>query len=57
MTLFLWVLIALLALSVVGKLVWLATGHMPPRNPRAEAFDVLVNAALIAWAVALLVKA
>jgi hypothetical protein len=56
MGLFLWVLIALLALASIGKLIWLAKGDLPRRNPRQEACDVFINAALIAWAVYLLAK-
>jgi hypothetical protein len=54
---FLWTLIALLALSGAGKLIWLATGIFPPRKPWQEAVDVAINSALIAWAVVLLVRA
>jgi len=57
MTAFLWTLIVLTALSCVGKLYWLATGTMPPRNPGVEALDVFINACMIVWAVVLLVRA
>lgn len=54
---FLWTLIALLALSSIGKLVMLAKGDMPRRTPIAEAFDVACNAALLVWAAVLLADA
>lgn len=57
MTLFLWTLIALLALSILGKLAWLATGKFPQRRPGAEALDVCCNTALIVWAAVLLAGA
>jgi hypothetical protein len=56
MTLFLWVLIVLATLSCIGKVIWLANGELPRRQPASEAIDVVVNAALVVWAVALLVR-
>jgi hypothetical protein len=52
---FLWVVIALLGLSAIGKLVWLAKGRFPLRDPVSEAMDVVINGALIVWGVVLLI--
>mgnify|MGYP000449859617 CR=1 FL=1 len=54
MRLFLWVLIGLLASTVIAKLKMLASGVMEPRKPRMEAIDVALNGALLAWAAFLL---
>ena len=54
MKIFLWTLIALLALTCASKLVMLATGKMAPRTPGMEALDVLLNGALLTWAAVLL---
>ena len=54
MTAFLWFFIVMTALSVVGKLRWLATGDFPRRTAKEQAFDVFAQSALIAWAVWLL---
>ena len=54
MTMFLWTLIALLALTCASKLVMLATGEMVPRTPGMEVLDVLLNGALLTWAAVLL---
>lgn len=56
MNAFLWTQIVLLTMTCIGKLVLLATGDMPQRTPRAEAFDVVLNGALLCWAIVLLVK-
>ena len=55
MTVFLWVLIVLMALSAIGKILHLVKEYGPRETPRgADAFDVVANAALIAWAISLL---
>lgn len=54
MTTFLWTLIALLSLEVVGKLYWLGSGDLPERTPAVIALDVIGCVALIVWAVYLL---
>jgi hypothetical protein len=57
MEVFLWAMLALLGVSTLGKLIWLATGVFPPRKAGQEAVDVVIHFAVMAWAVALLVKA
>jgi hypothetical protein len=52
---FLWVAIALFVLSTIGKLVWLAKGRFPLRDPLSEAIDVVFNGVLIVWGVVLLI--
>lgn len=54
---FLLTIIALLALTALGKLISIATSDFPPRGPKSEAWDVAVNACLIAWALILLFRA
>lgn len=54
MKLFLWVNIALCALTCIGKLVMLADGFMLPRNATHEAVDVALNGVLVVWASILL---
>ncbi len=49
MSAFVWTLIVFMALSAIGKLVWLSRGHAPARKLWQEAVDVAINAALIAW--------
>jgi hypothetical protein len=56
MTVFLWVMIVLMALNAAMKLTWLATGELPARTPKDLAVDVFGNAALCVWAVVLLVQ-
>lgn len=56
MTTFLWAMIVLCGLGVVGKLLWLATGRLPPRTPFQEAADVAFNAAVVVWAAVLLAR-
>ena len=57
MRVFLWTVIALLALTTFGKLMMLAKGDMPRRTPMSEAFDVAANGALLVWAAVLLADA
>ena len=54
MTAFLWTMIVLMALMVIGKLIWLAEGKIPERNPKHLAVDIVLDAALIVWASILL---
>jgi hypothetical protein len=56
MTVFLWVMLVLMALSAAMKLKWLAKGQIPARTPKDLAIDVFGDAALCAWAVVLLVQ-
>ena len=56
MTVFLWVMIVLMALDAFMKLTWLANGKRPTRTANDLAIDVFGNAALCVWAVVLLVK-
>jgi hypothetical protein len=52
---FLWVIIVLMALSAIGKLIHLVGDSGPRETPRwSDGFDIVANAALIAWAIALL---
>ena len=56
MNAFLWTMVALMALSSVGKLMHLVKESGARETPRGcDAFDVILSAGLIAWAVALLV--
>lgn len=57
MTWFLWTILVLMALSVLGNLIWLASGDFPPRKPKEAAIDVCINVALVVWAVVLLGRA
>lgn len=56
MKLFLWTLIALLAITCLGKLASLVNGDLPPRTPGWQAADVAFNAALLVWAAVLLAE-
>jgi len=51
---YLWTSIALFAISAVGKLIWLAQGEFPKRNPHHEAIDVAIAVVWIMWAALLL---
>ena len=53
MNIFLWVIIFVLAMSCVGKLIMVATGDFPKRTPMSETIDIVINAALLVWAVVL----
>lgn len=53
---FLMLVIGLCAASMLGKLVWLASGKFPERRPAYEAVDVLINGALAAWGLVLLME-
>ena len=56
MTLFLSVMIFLMAVSVFGNLVVLVNGRPKAPTPAQSALNVFVNGCLIVWAVVLLVK-
>lgn len=56
MTWFLLTVIVVMALGVVGKLMWLASGVFPVRTPKEEAVDVFISVAFVVWAVVLLVR-
>jgi hypothetical protein len=56
MEVFLWFMVAVFALSSVGKLVWIATGKFPQRTPVLETWDVAANIVLLIWACVLLAK-
>ena len=53
---FLLTLIVVLARSIAGKLIWLATGNFPERRASTEAWGVVVMSILVVWAVILLPK-
>ena len=55
-TIFLGVLIVMLVLSVIGKLTMLVRWDFPQRTPVAEGLDIVINFALILWAVTILVS-
>jgi hypothetical protein len=55
MKVFLWTMIVAMALSAIGKLIHLVKETGQRETPRGmDAFDVIVNAAMITWAVSLL---
>jgi hypothetical protein len=53
---FLWTMILLIGITCIGKLILLAKGEFPRRDPRTEALDVVINGAIIVWAALLLVQ-
>ena len=54
MTAFLWVMVVLLALDSLGKISWLSKGVLPAREPFEILCDVVLNFALVGWALWLL---
>lgn len=55
MKIFLLTLVILMAFSAIGKLIHLVKESGPRETPRgADAFDIVLNAGLVAWAVVLL---
>lgn len=54
LTIFLWLVAGLCALSMVTKLKWLATDQLPARKHGEEVVDVFINALLMALALCLL---
>ena len=55
-TIFLGVLIVMMVLSVIGKLTMLVRGDFPQRTAVTEGLDIVINFALILWAVTILVS-
>ncbi len=50
MTVWGWTVAALLALSLIGKILYLATGDYPRKTTKeAEALDVVINFGLVNW--------
>ena len=56
MTLFLWILIVVLALTCIAKLGGLARGVIPQPTPKSEALDIAGNMVLIIYAAILLAR-
>lgn len=56
MTIFLWTMLVLIALSVIGNLSWLVSREFPLRTAQKAAIDVAVNVCILAWIVVLLSK-
>lgn len=54
MTVFLWALIAMSALSAAGQLIWLVRGEVVQKSPAMVAVDLALNVMLIVWAAVLL---
>lgn len=50
----LFIIITVLAVSAIGKLMWLSRGHLPLRRARDEAMDIGMNVVVIVWSVILL---
>ncbi|MDR3004072.1 MAG: hypothetical protein LBV14_07535 [Acidovorax sp.] len=53
---FLWTFLILEALSVAGRLMWLAKGHFPERTPAQAAVDSVAGVFFCAWAACLLME-
>ena len=54
MSYFLYAIIILLTMSVIGKISWIADDDYPKRSRKMEVWDVALNSLLIIWAVNLL---
>lgn len=54
MTFFLWFMLALHVLDVLGRAVQLGTGKLEPRTPSGEAFNMVFNGSVAAWIAVLL---
>jgi heme/copper-type cytochrome/quinol oxidase subunit 1 len=51
---FLYTIIILFGLSVLGKVTWIANDDFPERKRKTEVWDVLITSMLIVWAISLL---
>lgn len=55
MNYFLYVVIVLFALSVIGKISWVASDSYPERTRKSEVWDIALSTALLVWAINLLI--
>lgn len=53
---YIWVLLVLMIAETCAKIICLAVGFLPPRNPIATAFDVLITCGLVAWGLVLVIR-
>jgi len=56
MNAYLYTIATILAVAACGKLIWLAKGEFPARNPAHEACDVVINLVLAGIAIYLAMK-
>lgn len=54
MEMFVWVVAGITALETLGKVVFLASGNLPPRTSLGEVIDVVFGVTLLMWAAAVL---
>ena len=53
---YLWTILVLEALSVIGRLTWIARGRMPERTVGMTAIDAVVGTLFCAWTAYLLLE-
>lgn len=54
MTTFLYAMLGMLTIDIIGRLTWLATGTYPIRTPVVTAWDLAINVGFAGWAIYLL---